>query len=85
MTLNVTGSQTELQDLKAHLISIIREIEEYQHPVATPPILETIGPAGAVDGPQHFEAIPGLRALKDAVRKDLDVICKVGFSVNAAR
>lgn len=76
-------AHNELYELCSQLVAILTAIEGYQHPVATPPILEIAEHAGSIDGPQHIEAVPGLRALKDAVRKDLDVICKVGILSNS--
>lgn len=80
MTQPASVAHHELHELRAQLTDILVAIDAYQHPIAAPPILDGVPPSGGgVDGPQHVESVSGLRALKDAVRRDLAVLSKVSL------
>jgi hypothetical protein len=71
------GSTTsDFVELKSQLEDILASVHAYQHPVSKPPIIDACF-EDRVDDVQHVDSIPGLRAFKDSVRKDLDVLTKV--------
>jgi hypothetical protein len=72
----IGAGHPELRSLRADLLNTLAGITAYQHPVSKPPILDSSFDT-AVDDVQHVNAVSGLRALKDSVRRELEVLNKV--------
>ena len=69
----------ELQRLRQKLHSTLESIAAFAPSVARPPIIDASLTANGEpsDENQHQDAVHGLRALRDAVRRDLENIEKV--------
>jgi hypothetical protein len=70
-------AHAELHATRSQLRDVYESIRAYQHPIARPPIIDACF-EDRVDDVQHVEAVPGLRGLRESVRKDLDILDKVG-------
>ncbi|TCD64895.1 hypothetical protein EIP91_003471 [Steccherinum ochraceum] len=75
---NLEAPHPELQTLRKKLHSVLVSIATFGPSVAKPPIIDaSVTIAGEPsDEHQHQEAVHGLRALRDAVRRDLENIEK---------
>jgi hypothetical protein len=69
-----------LTELRNQLRIVLDSVHAYQHPVSKPPIIDACF-EDRVDGVQHVDSIPGLRAFKESVRKDLEVLDKVNVPI----
>ncbi|KZT08168.1 uncharacterized protein LAESUDRAFT_676817 [Laetiporus sulphureus 93-53] len=72
----------ELQSLRSQLRGILQDMANFGPTVSKPPILDTSFDHGRPEGEKEnanaapHESVSGLRALRDAVRRDLDVLEK---------
>ena len=75
----VEGPHLGMQKLRHKLHSILESISAFRPSVAKPPIIDvSVTSSGEPsDENQHQDAVHGLRALRDAVRRDLENIEKV--------
>jgi hypothetical protein len=80
------GVHDELHKLRARLAQIYEDMSMYEPPIPKPPVLDS----SLGDSPEDSEtaargstlpneALPGLRALKEAVKRDLEVLEKVEY------
>ena len=80
------GVHADLHRLRSRLQEILESIDVFEPPVRPPPVLD----ASLVnDDPARVGGVrtagktvlPGLRGLEESVRRDLDVLTKVGESI----
>lgn len=80
------GPHADLHRLRLRLREILDSIHAFEPPIRSPPVLDVSlanddsTRAGGVRGLVGKTAIPGLRGLEESVRRDLDVLTKVGKS-----
>ena len=81
-----SGAHAELYQLRPRLQEILESICAFEPPIRSPPVLDAslvsddpsgIGGARVV----RKTALPGLRGLEESVRRDLDVLNKVGKNI----
>lgn len=81
--LDGSNAHCELHVLLTQLQKIYDSMSNFKPLTAKPPILDSsldLGNESAEDGQWlQQEHIPGLRAIKDSVKRDLDVLQKVGY------
>lgn len=81
------GPHADLHRLRSRLQEILDSIHTFEPPIRSPPVLDVSltnddsARAGGVRGLVGKTAVPGLRALEESVRRDLDVLTKVGKNV----
>lgn len=77
------GAHADLHRLRLRLQEILESINAFEPPIRLPPVLDAslvgddtsrVGGARVVGK----AALPGLRGLEESVRRDLDVLTKVG-------
>lgn len=76
------GVHDDLQKLQSQLSYIFENMSSYEPPVPKPPILDSslddLREDTAADTARTAnEGLPGLRALKESVKRDLEVLDKV--------
>ena len=77
------GIHADLHRLRLRLREILKSIDAFEPPIRLPPVLDA---SLASDDPSRIggarlagkTALPGLRGLEESVRRDLDVLTKVG-------
>lgn len=80
------GVHADLYRLRLRLQEILESIHTFEPPIRPPPVLDT---SLANDDPSRVggarltgrAALPGLKGLEESVRRDLDVLTKVGENV----
>lgn len=81
------GPHADLHRLRSRLQEILDSIHTFEPPIRSPPVLDASltndysARVGGVRGVVGKTAVPGLRGLEESVRRDLDVLTKVGESV----
>lgn len=73
----------DLCHLRDQLRAILRDMVDFGPTISTPPVLDSSFEAieqekTGVEEAVNRESVPGLRSLRDAVQRDLDVLEKVG-------
>ena len=69
----------ELQAQREKLRSILQTIPSFGSGIVKPPVIDASFEGSRDEEKPHHETIPGLRALRDAVKRDLDVLDKVSL------
>lgn len=64
----------ELHALRSHLQHILEDMSRYAPVIFKPPILDSSYDSAKESGQ---ESVPGIRALRDAIKQDLEVLEKV--------
>lgn len=80
------GAHGRLHRLRLRLREILESIHTFEPPIRLPPVLDA---SLANDDPTRMGSVrpaekamlPGFRGLEESVRRDLDVLTKVGASV----
>ena len=81
------GPHGDLHRLRLRLQDILESIHAFEPPIRPPPVLDVSlmndDPGSRVGGVRAVgkTALPGLRGLEESVRRDLDVLTKVGESI----
>jgi hypothetical protein len=79
---NRNGTHARLEDLRVRLQRIHSSLADFQPLTAKPPILDSSLDVDREDTEDRYwlqpEVVPGLKNLKDAVKRDLGVLEKVG-------
>lgn len=81
LSIDDASAHYELQTLRARLQGIYTSIAQFQPLTAKPPILDSSLDLGdSTEDSQWLqqENVPGLKNLRDAIKRDLDVLEKVG-------
>ena len=81
------GVHADLHRLRSRLREILESIYAFEPPIRPPPVLDA---SSANDDPSRVgtarkATVPGLRGLEESVRRDLDVLTKVGENVTQGR
>ena len=77
------GAHADLHRLRSRLREILESIYAFEPPIRPPPVLDA---SLANDDSSRARsarkaALPGLRGLEESIRRDLDVLTKVGENV----
>jgi hypothetical protein len=79
---NRNGTHARLEDMRVRLQRIHSSLADFQPLTAKPPILDSSLDVDREDTEDRYwlqpEVVPGLKNLKDAVKRDLGVLEKVG-------